>query len=186
MNHKGTQILSTDRLVLRRIEISDAEKMYANWASDSSVTKFLTWLPHENVEATKKVITSWVEEYEKKDFYQWVIILKDIGEPIGTISVVGKDESVNMLHIGYCIGSKWWRRGYASEALSAVIDFLFDEVGAERIESTHDVNNPSSGRVMEKCGMKYEGTLRRYARSNAGISDVKIYSILSGEKKQRR
>ena len=56
-----------------------------------------------------------------------------------------------------------------SEALGAVIDFLFDEVGVNRVESRHDPRNPNSGAVMKKCGMKFEGTLRQSDRNNQGI-----------------
>lgn len=59
-----------------------------------------------------------------------------------------------MAHIGYCIGRKWWKQGITSEALKAVIDFLFDEVKTNRIEARHDPRNPNSGLVMKKCGMK--------------------------------
>ena len=82
-------------------------------------------------------------------------------------------------HIGYCIGSRWWRNGYASEALAAVISFFFSEVHARRVESQHDPENPASGAVMRKCGMQYEGTLRCADWSNRGIVDACIYSILA-------
>lgn len=112
MKDLGTKTIETERLILRRFKMEDAEAMYKNWASDAEVTKFLTWPPHRSNEVTKKVLQDWINNYEKDDFYQWAIILKENGEePIGTISVVDKDEEVNMVHIGYCIGRKWWNRG---------------------------------------------------------------------------
>ncbi len=90
-----------------------------------------------------------------------------------------------MLQIGYCIGRKWWHKGIMAEALLKVIEFLFDEVGANRIEAVHDPNNPNSGRVMLKCGMKYEGTLRSAAVNNQGITDVAYYSILRSDRDAR-
>lgn len=102
-------------------------------------------------------------------------------EPIGTISVVGKNEKLNIVHIGYCIGSNRWHQGITSEALSAIIPFFFEQVGANRIESQHDPNNANSGKVMSKCGMKYEGTLRQADFSNKGIVDAAMYSILASE-----
>ena len=83
---------------------------------------------------------------------------------------------------GYCIGKKWWHQGITSVTLKTVIDFLFDEVGANRIESYHDPNNPNSGGVMKKCDMKYEGTMRSYKKTNQGITDACVYSILKSER----
>lgn len=182
MNHQGTKELETERLILRSFSIDDAGAMYKNWASDPKVTKFLTWPPHESVEATKEFLSTWVANYKKKDFYQWAIVPKELGEPIGSISVVAIDEAVSSLHIGYCIGKKWWRKGITSESLAAVMDYLFDEVKAKRIESAHDVNNPNSGKVMKKCGMKYEGCLRGFGKSNQGIIDVCFYGILRSDR----
>ena len=99
-------------------------------------------------------------------------------EPVGSISVVHYDEKTSMAHIGYCLGRKWWHKGIMSEALQAVMDFLFDVVEFNRIESRHDPNNPNSGKVMQKCGMSYEGTLRRSAKSNVGIYDALVYAIV--------
>lgn len=124
---------------------------------------------------------SWISGYEDNTFYQWAIVLKEIDEPIGTISVVDMDEKTDMVHIGYCIGSKWWHRGYTSEAFATIISFFFEEVKAKRIESQHDPNNPNSGLVMKKCGMTYEGTLRKADWSNKGIVDACIYGLLAEE-----
>lgn len=85
-------------------------------------------------------------------------------------------------HIGYCIGTKWWHKGIMSEALGTVIDYLFDEIGMNRIESRHDVRNPHSGAVMKKCGMKYEGTLRQSDWNNQGINASCWYAILATER----
>ena len=130
---------------------------------------------------TGQVIRDWIRQSEEPDFYQWAIVLKQVGEPIGTISVVDKNEKLDIVHIGYCIGSKWWDQGITSEAFDAIISFLFREVGVNRIESQHDPDNPHSGDVMKKCGLKYEGTLRQADYSNKGIVDAAVYSILRSE-----
>lgn len=88
MNHKGTILLKTDRLVLRKFVMEDADIVYKNWASEDKVTKFLTWPTHSDVEVTKAVLRSWIENYNKADFYNWAIELKELGEVIGNISVV--------------------------------------------------------------------------------------------------
>ena len=181
LKHKGTVRLETSRLILRRAQMEDAEPMFHNWANDKEVTKYLTWPPHSNIEVTQKVLESWVESYEKEDYYQWMIVLKEIHEPIGSImvSTVGRAQSA---HVGYCIGKKWWHQGIMSETLQTVMDFLFDEVGYHRVEAMHDSNNPNSGKVMAKCGMKYEGTLRMADRNNQGICDACYYGLLAEER----
>lgn len=183
MEHKGTKRIGTKRLILRRFTIDDAAAMYKNWASDTGVTKYLMWQAHKDVSVSAEVLRDWVSNYAKNDFYQWAIVFKEFSDdPIGSIAVVSADETVGKAHIGYCIGKPWWHKGIMSEALGAVIDFLFDEVGVNRVESRHDPRNPNSGAVMKKCGMKYEGTLRRSDHNNQGICDASYYGILADER----
>lgn len=182
MKHIGTKELDTPRLILRRFTMEDSEPMYRNWASDPEVTKFLTWPTHGSVEISRMVMADWVSGYEKDDFYQWAIVPRELGEPVGSISVVSLNDKVELVQIGYCIGKPWWHRGYMSEALKAVLDFFFEEVGANRVEAVHDPRNPHSGGVMRKCGMKYEGTLRQYGWNNQGVCDICWYGILAEER----
>ena len=181
LTHKGTQTIETSRLILRRAVREDAAPMFRNWASDPEVTKYLTWPTHDSVTVSEMVIGSWLREYEKDSYYQWMIELKELHEPIGSISVVRQNDTVEEAEIGYCIGSPWWHQGIMTEALSAVIEYLFTEVGMNRVAARHDPNNPHSGMVMRKCGMKYEGTNRACDRNNQGICDAAHYSILRNE-----
>ena len=181
LTHKGTQTIETSRLILRRAVREDAEPMFRNWASDPEVTKFLTWPAHSSIAVSEMVIGSWLQEYEKENYYQWMIVLKELDEPIGSISVVRQNDRVEEAEIGYCIGSRWWHKGIMTEALSAVIEYLFTEVGMNRVAARHDPNNPHSGGVMRKCGMKYEGTHRACDRNNQGICDATQYAILRNE-----
>ncbi len=181
MRHKGTKIIETERLLLRKFDINDRDAMFKNWEGDYKVTEFLRWTAATDITETEHILNEWIQGYENPDFYQWAIVLKEIKEPIGSISVVEKDEKLDIVHIGYCIGSTWWNQGITSEAFKAIIPFLFEEVGVNRIESQHDPNNPSSGKVMQKCGLKYEGTLRQADWSNRGIVDACMYSLLKSE-----
>ena len=99
-------------------------------------------------------------------------------------SVVKRDDDIGMVHIGYCIGQRWWHQGFTSEAMKRVMDFFFDEVGVNRVESQHDPRNPHSGGVMKKCGMTCEGTLRQCYRNNQGICDASYYALLAEERDQ--
>lgn len=181
MKHKGTITLETDRLILRQFTKEDISISFQNWTNDENTTKYLTWQPHGKIDVTETIISEWIEKYKNQDFYQWAIVPKRENEVIGSISVVQLNEQVGIASIGYCIGSKWWNMGYTSEAFSSIISFLFKEVEIQRIEALHDPNNPNSGKVMKKCGLQYEGTLRKASKNNQGIVDACIYSILSSD-----
>ena len=181
MKHQGTATLETARLILRRFTMDDCEAAFRNWESDPRTTEFLTWKTMTTIDATRYVMQMWVDGYANPDFYQWAIVPKEIGEPVGTISVVGMNEKAQSVSIGYCIGSKWWRQGYTSEAFAAIIPFLFEQVEVNRIEAQHDPGNPNSGRVMQKCGLIYEGTLRQADWNNKGIADACVYAVLRSD-----
>ena len=179
LTHKGTKIIETDRLILRRFTMEDAEPMFRNWASDDQVTKHLTWPTHAGVEVTRMVLSDWIAGYAGDKFYQWAIVLKENGpEPIGSISAVHIKEKTRCATMGYCMSRTHWGKGIMAEALTAIVDFFFEEVGINRVEADHDPNNPASGRVMEKAGMTYEGTMRQAGHSNQGIIDVSRWAIL--------
>ena len=181
MKHLGTAALETERLRLRRFTPGDAADMYENWANDPEVTKFLTWPPHADTGVSAGYIASVIAEYERPETYNWCIERKETGRAIGAISVVRRDDSVESMHVGYCIGRAWWRTGVTSEAFAEVLRFLFEEVGVLRVDSRHDPRNPHSGDVMRKCGLRYEGTLRQSDRNNQGICDACWYGLLRDE-----
>ena len=181
MKHLGTINLETERLILRKFKIEDAEYMYNNWAGDSEVTKYLSWQTHPNIEKSKEIIKSWIENYSKNDFYNWAIVLKENNQAIGSIGAAKNDDSIEMVHIGYCISKKYWNKGITSEAFERIIKFFFEEVKLNRIESCHNEKNIYSGKVMIKCGLKKEGILRDALKDNSGITDCLIYSILRRE-----
>ncbi len=181
MKHLGTKTIETERLTLRPFRVEDAEAMFRNWASDPEVTKFLSWPTHTNVQVTETVLKDWVGHYDEENYYSWAIELKELGQPIGGISVVDSSEESEWVEIGYCIGRNWWRKGYVTEALNALITFFFEEVGMGRVQAKHDPRNPNSGAVMAKCGMTREGTLRKAGLNNQGICDETVYSILREE-----
>lgn len=179
MNHKGTVTIETKRLILRRFTPNDAEAMFRNWASDAEVTKYLTWPTHSDISVSQAVLKSWISLYENPAHYSWAIVLKNINEPIGSIAAVEQRDDIKMVHVGYCIGQSWWRLGYTSEAFAALIRFFFEDVGVNRIETRHDPRNPNSGKVMQKCGLKYEGILRQSDINNQGLCDGARYAIFA-------
>lgn len=182
MKPMGTRTLETDRLFLRKFTPEDAVDMYENWASDPEVTKFLTWPVHASVDVTKKLLEIWVQRYQDDNSYNWAIEYKENGRVIGNISVVKLHEAVESADIGYCMSRALWGRGIMPEALKAVIAFLFDEVGLNRIAACHDARNPKSGRVMEKAGMKQKGIWRQAGKNNQGICDKVWHSIIRSDR----
>ena len=183
LNHKGTITIETERLILRRFTMEDAEAMYRNWASDDLVTRYVTWPTHESVEISRMVLADWSSHYCEDDFYNWAIILKENGpEPIGNIAACRIREETLCVTMGYCMSRAHWGKGIMTEALKAVVDFFFDQVGCNRIDADHDIENPASGRVMEKAGMRFEGTARQGGRTNRGIVDICHWAILKEDR----
>lgn len=182
MQHIGTQVIETGRLILRPFRAGDAPAMFRNWASDPAVTEYVTWKTHESVQETEAITAAWEKQTaEDPSFYQWAIELKSLGEPIGSIAVAHLDEKTQSAELGWCIGRAWWGQGIMPEAGKTVIAFLFERVGFNRVAARYDTRNAKSGRVMQKLGMKFEGVLRQAGRCNAGLCDEAVYSILRKE-----
>jgi len=178
MKHIGTRELETERLLLRKISVNDAEAMYNNWASDDIVTRFVTWYTHQSIEDTKGLLKMWEAEYENNNCYRWVIELKNEKKAIGTIDVVRIDEGNETAEIGYCVSREYWNKGIVTEAAKKVVEYLLKEVGFYRIEAQHHLDNPASGKVMQKVGMKYEGVVRGGRIVKGEHVDVAMYAIL--------
>lgn len=182
MNYIGTKTIVTERLKLRKINKNDYKKAYKNWCSIDEVVKYVTWSKHNDMQETKVVYDSFIENYSDKKYFMWLIELKDRKEPIGTISVSRKFIDHGTCEIGYCIGNSFWNNGYMTEAVQAVISFLFDKCNALIVCAEHLSNNPASGRVMQKCNMKCEGTLRSRIFDKDNIrNDLVVYSITKEE-----
>ena len=186
MKHLGTVTIETPRLILRRLTVDDAQAMYDNWASDPEVTKYLTWPTYQHIEGARTILAEWEQNYEQDDFYQWGIVPKELGQPIGSISVVNRKDAAEKVEIGYCIGSRWWHRGIMTEALKAVIGHGFGSMNLNRIEAQHETGNPASGAVMRKCGMQREGTLRQRLYNKGRYVDMELYAILRKDYQSRK
>lgn len=182
LSHIGTKTLETQRLILRQFKEEDAKDMFNNWACDEEVTKFLTWQPHSTIEVSQELLKFWIDEYSNNEFYNWAIELKENGSVIGSISLINIDTHNENCEIGYCIGKLWWNKDIMTEAFKKIINFAFKEVGFERITGRHQIDNIASGCVIKKCGLEYEGTLRKVHKINTGmLVDCKYYSILKDE-----
>lgn len=147
----GTIPIETRRLMLRRFTPCDCKNVHKNWTSDPQVTRFLTWRAFHEEYETALLLDDWCQAYRHKDFYRWAIELKSLGEPIGTISMM-RTMNPFTFETGYCLGKKWWGEGYAAEALQAVTAYMFASTPCKKILAKHALENPSSGRVLEKSG----------------------------------
>ena len=185
LNHKGTQEIKTERLLLRRFVIDDYIDMFI-WASNPEVTKYLSYHSHKSAEDTKKLLELWVKYYDNNATYNWAIEYNN--KVIGNISVVEQNE--NECELGWQIDVLYWNKGIMTEAAKAVADYLFG-VGFEKIISGHDTRNIGSGRVMQKIGMTKVGKIHNYVLDKDGrIFDKARYEItkeewIKGKEKQK-
>lgn len=186
MNLLGTKTLETERLILRKYKLSDASDMYNNWGTDPKCNKYLPWELHKNIEETESIITSWIDKYNEENF-NWIIELKEEKTAIGGINVVRLNKKNGICEIGYCIGSAFWNKGYTTEALNKVLEYLFKECDLYLIEAYHHETNIASGKVMEKCGMIEECSLRNraYNRETKELENLICHSITKEEYNKR-
>ena len=144
-------ILETERLYLRPFKASDAEDMFAAWASDEEVTKYLTWNAHKSVDVTRSVLNGWIAEYSKPERLNFAIVLKDGNKLIGGIDVVGYIGEKGTPVIGYCLSRKFWNKGIMTEACKRVLEYLFS-LGYDEVRIDAFNENAGSNRVIQKCG----------------------------------
>ena len=176
--------LETPRLTLRKLRMRDAEDVYS-WSRDPDVARYVLWTAHQNVRETREYIRYVRSLYRRGLPSSWGIELKETGRVIGTMGVMAWIPEYRVAEVGYSLGKKWWRQGYAAEALSALMDLMFDEMRINRVEGQCDVRNPASGRVMEKCGMRREGLLRQRVRNKGEAVDVLLYAAIAADRENK-
>lgn len=170
--------LTTDRLVLRPFKEGDAGMMYRNWTSDEQVARYCHWSRHENLDATAWLLKMYLEEAASGFDFRWAITEKDSDEPIGAIDVVEISDNGKTAEIGYVLSRCYWGRGYMTEAFRAVIRELHDN-GITKIKAVHHIDNPGSGRVMEKCGLRFVGTGKAIEKWGSDtLCDVCLYELV--------
>jgi ribosomal-protein-alanine N-acetyltransferase len=173
--HVGTKTIETNRLRLRKYEMRDAEDMFSNWVTDLEVSRYWGWKPHENIEETKSLLASWIDEYSNIDNYHWVIVLKESTQAVGYIYLNEIDTEIESVSVHYLVSRKYWGKGIMTEACKAVIDFAFSTINVLYIHSHHHLDNPASGKVMQKSGMRYIETKYRHIPDCEQISGVYCY-----------
>lgn len=188
MEHKGTVTLETSRLILRRFESADREPMFENCWRHESVTQWTSYAPMTclaDVQNSAEMFTEKWLRYDNPKRYSWAIVEKQTGQVIGRMFGMNPDDEIGQVDLAYEMGPDWWNRGLMTEAVEATLRFFLEEVGLNRVFAYHAPENPASGRVMQKCGMVYEGTLRQAGKCNYGIIDVVCYSMLASDYKNK-
>ncbi len=172
--------LTTERLTLRRMKTSDWRDMY-EYARLQRVTEYLLWDSHKSPEQTQDYLRYLQAQYKAGDFYDWAIVLNDEKKMIGTCGFTSIDFANNCAEVGYVLNPDYWGRGIATEAVMRVIDFGFSELNAHRIEAKYIIGNYASRRVMEKCGMSFEGIRRSSMFIKGAYRDIGVCAIISDE-----
>lgn len=173
-------ILTTKRLLLRPFDLSDS-KQVQELANDKKIYDTTLLIPYPYPDGlAEKWIADHKEEFEKNSHIIWAITLIEDNKLIGAIGL-NLNPIFEKGEFGFWIGVDYWNNGYASEALSEIIRFGFEELRLNKIYAHHFANNPSSGKVMIKNGMKQEGYLREDIIKDYKYIDVVLYSILRNE-----
>jgi [ribosomal protein S5]-alanine N-acetyltransferase len=179
INYLGTPAIETGRLKLRRLKHSDSHAIFDHWLSDERVADNRVSAAHMAVSETNARVADIVCKYVRKDFCWWGIELKSSGELAGEIDLYDFDPITGNCSVSYSMGYDWWNKGFATEALKAVIEFGFAEMDLHKISAAHNTDNPASGKVMTKAGMKQEGIVRHMIRNAKGLyKDCVLYGIL--------
>jgi ribosomal-protein-alanine N-acetyltransferase len=181
LTHIGTQTIETERLILRRFEYTDDEAMLKYWIADEKLQSLYSEPIYTTKEAVKELLDKYIGSYEREDYYRWAIIEKDSMECIGQIAYFLVDNKNHFAEIEYCIGSDFQRQGLATEATKAVIACGFEKMNLHKVQICTKTINAPSKRVIEKCGLTYEGTLRDYFYMDGEYVGRLYFSILKSE-----
>ena len=170
--------METERLRLRPVTLEDAPAMF-EYASDEAVTRY-TFPTNQSLEETKNNIAQF---YLANPLGRWGIELKSTGEFIGTIDLHKMDTVLKKAAIGYIINQKYWNQGLTTEANRAVIELAFEKIGMNKLDAFHDKDNPASGKVMEKSGMRFshEEPYARMDKSEPGRFVTDVHYVLTKE-----
>ncbi len=157
---KPPEILESSRLRLRRLVEDDAEEIFVAYAQDTEVTKYLVWRRTGDIEDTRHALRSGTEAWEEGKAFNWVILRKKDNQLLG---MVGVRVDGHKVELGYVLARKFWRQGYMTEAVRAVVSWAIKDADVYRVWAVCDIENVASARVMEKAGMQREGILRRWS-----------------------
>lgn len=170
-------VLDTARLRLRTIQRSDLEQIYL-LHSDSRAMRYWSFAPWSEPQQA----LDWFEQRrrmgEREEVWPWAVTLAGVDELIGIVTLFAVNRGSQRAETGYQLHPSRWGRGYAREALGAVLDYGFDALDLRRIEADIDPRNEASCRLAERIGFQREGYLRERWRVNGEIADTALYGLL--------
>lgn len=166
MTYISTRPFETSRLICRPFVMTDCVDMLRNWIADEDIQHEYGEPVYTTLPQVEKLVGEYISEYSNPDFYRWAIIEKNSGECIGQIAFCRVYSDCKTAEIEYCIGKSFWGKGYAGEALQAVIDFTFTHTDFVKLEAYHRIENTKSGRVLEKSAMHTTDNVERFRREN--------------------
>lgn len=169
----------TERLLLRELREADFDDVHA-YAIDPEVVRYMDWGPN-TLEVTREVLDRWLKEQQTwpRGHVNLAVELVEEARVIGSIRLSLQERG--NADFGYSYHSAYWRKGYGYEAAEAIVRVAFEELGLHRVWATCDVRNAGSYAIMEKLGMRREGTLRRNQQVRDGWRDTHLYAILASE-----
>lgn len=173
--------LETQRLKIRLFKQQDVQDLF-EYCSDEQVTRYLPFETYTSIKDAQDRIKENLDSYKQiKAPVRWAIEYKEDKKLIGSIDFVKWNVDNKVAEIGYALNRSYWNKGIMTEAVKEVISFGFKKMDLNRIEICCDERNIASARVMEKNGLKYEGTLRQIRFEKGNFISLKIYSILKEE-----
>jgi [ribosomal protein S5]-alanine N-acetyltransferase len=174
---KDLPTLETERLILRKMVLNDAEAVFA-YASNSEVSRYTLWETHRSIEDSRAFLEFATQKYENGGEPDWGIVYRGNGCLVGACGLVNWEAEHARAEVGFVLSREYWGRGLMSEAVRAILRFGFERMNLNRIEARCIAENAASARVMEKAGMVYEGTLRQREYIKGAYRDIKLYAIL--------
>ena len=152
------ETFETERLLLRGPRPADARAIFAGYARDAEVVRYLVWRPHQDLRETEQFLETCALRRAAGEEFPWAVTLKDGGELIGMMGLRPRGFKAD---VGYVFARRFWGRGFAAEALKPIVEWALAQPGVYRVWALCDVENRASARVLEKVGMTREGLLRR-------------------------
>ena len=182
---KNLPILETGRLRLRKLSMRDAADVF-DYASVPEVAEHVTWEYHRNISDSMHYLRFITQQYQDGIPSPWGIIHKELGKLIGTIGYHVWSLPNGFGEVGYALSKDFWNKGYTTEAFEEVIKFGFERLKLNRVEATCKLANTASEKVMLKCGLSYEGILRKRLFAKSEYHDLKLYSLLRNKWEQNQ
>ena len=169
----GTKEIQTERLLMRKYDIDDSQILYEKFGSDPQMYEYSGWNPYASVDMAKETVQRFIESYEHEDFYGWAIDYE--GRLIGTIGAYDYDPKTNRIEIGMSIERASWGKGFATEALTAVIGYLTGHEDIKVITAWCASDNIGSVKAIEKAGMNHVSTEKNALEVGGITYDKLIY-----------